>query len=391
MAGATFWRPGPDPRTVTSGNHRDFEEHGDDYANADVDIDVQDAEGVRQNTVNDPIGVHQVGPTTSSSSSSSSCSPPWSAAPPASKRQHLDGAPVIQQQQQPPFHGGSGLQRASTDAPTAMSDFENPQSPTQESMLEHPIFVYWCLSCGMEAQEDAANCPVCGGVVQRQQRILEVPDEDVGTLSLASLRAALADVSASEDLGASAVLLAQQGPDPGVASIHPKLAEDLVELGVPPAVQRALVERGFQSLDQITAAAAAAPGDHSLSAQLGLTPAAEILLRRLRTAQDDRGSKKGLRKRTEQGQENPRLDWRVPTDVLDTICMVDSDSDVNTSPELDASLAAKRLRALDPEDSTTDEQDMLEETDDVEPGPSSSNFPGFSTYQPTNFPMGLYL
>lgn len=151
-----------------------------------------------------------------------------------------------------------------------------------KTMLEHPVFVHWCESCGLESQEDAHRCPRCVGVVRRYQRVQELPDEDTGALSLTSLRAALADVLAGEDMGASAALLSEQGPDPGIAASHPTLASDLAGLGVPPAVQRALVSRGFVSLEQITAAAAsAASSEGTLAGHFGLSPAAEVLLRRL--------------------------------------------------------------------------------------------------------------
>jgi len=150
-----------------------------------------------------------------------------------------------------------------------------------ESMLEHPVYVHWCVSCGLEAPEDARLCPRCRGAVRRHQRVEELPDEDPGPLSLASLRAALADVTVGEDVGGSAVLLSEQGPDPGLAKAHPALAAELAALGVPPAVQRALVNRGFETLEQITAAATSAPREDAVSVHLGLSPAAEVLLRRL--------------------------------------------------------------------------------------------------------------
>jgi len=153
-----------------------------------------------------------------------------------------------------------------------------------ETMLEHPVFVHWCVSCGLEAPEEARQCPRCSGRVQRHQRVLELPDEESGPLSLRSLRAALADVSLGEDISDSALLLFEQGPDPGVQEMYPDLAAHLASLSVPPAVQRALVNRGFVSLEQITAAVATAPDSGALALQLGLSPAAEVLLRRLRHA-----------------------------------------------------------------------------------------------------------
>jgi len=224
------------------------------------------------------------------------------------------------------------------------------------SMLERPIFVHWCVSCGREAPEDARSCPRCSGLVRRHQRVLELPDEEAGPLSLASLRAALADVLAGEDVGGSAMLLAQQGPDPGVAAAHPTLASALVELGVPPAVQRALVGRGFQSLDQITAAAMAAPGDGSLALQLGLSPAAEILLRRLRhgSSERDAAARRDLQRR------------RLATEAsaaaapMSSCGMQIGDSDTDAASEAECDLAAaKRLRAPDGCDGALESEDVM--------------------------------
>lgn len=155
------------------------------------------------------------------------------------------------------------------------------------SMLEHPVFVYWCSSCGREASKGRRRCARCPGHVERHQRVMELPDDSspegsVGLLSLKSLRAALADISVGEDIAHSALLLFEQGPDPGVAAVHPALATQLADLAVPPAVQRALVGRGFVSWEQLTATVSTAPDADSLSTRLGLSsPAAEVLLRRL--------------------------------------------------------------------------------------------------------------
>lgn len=162
-------------------------------------------------------------------------------------------------------------------------------TPQQDTMLEHPVFVFWCVSCGYEAPAECRPCPRCGNFVRRHQRVLELPDEDPGALSLASLGAALADISAaSRDVQSSALLLSEQGPDPGVAATFPAMASELANLGVPPAVQRALMNRGFSSLEQITAAATSAPSEGALAVKLGLSPAAEVLLRRLWQAAAER-------------------------------------------------------------------------------------------------------
>lgn len=185
-------------------------------------------------------------------------------------------------------------------------------SPAGTSMLEHPVFVCWCVSCGFEAPEACRNCPRCGHFVRRHQRILELPDEPPDTLSLASLRAALADVAASHDVQSSAMLLAEQGPDPGVAAAHPALAAELASLGVPPAVQRALVARGFCSLEQITLAvsASAQPEGALAAGSLGLSPAAEVLLRRLWQAAGEREAERqrlAQRRRSAQSLCQPLL------------------------------------------------------------------------------------
>lgn len=177
----------------------------------------------------------------------------------------------------------TGLMTARTeDAFVEVDDDCKAADASQDgTMLEHPVFVFWCESCGYEAPQECHSCPRCAGFVRRHQRVLELPDEDAGSLSLASLRAALADISASHDLQSSAMLLSEQGPDPGVASAYPAMASELAALGVPPAVQRALAKRGFSSLEQITAAATSAPLEGGLGSKLGLSPAAEVLLRRL--------------------------------------------------------------------------------------------------------------
>lgn len=161
------------------------------------------------------------------------------------------------------------------------------------TMLEHPVFVFWCVACGREAPGEARPCPRCSGRVERHQRILELPDPPPapaaggsdGLLSLRSLRAALADISVGEGVGGSAALLFEHGPDQSVAALYPELAGQLSALEVPPAVQRALVNRGFVSWELIRAAVANASDVNALATQLGVaSPAAEVLLRRFSNA-----------------------------------------------------------------------------------------------------------
>ncbi|CAE8724998.1 unnamed protein product [Polarella glacialis] len=173
---------------------------------------------------------------------------------------------------------GSMASMEDSDAPSSVED---EHLPAAGSMLQNPVFVRWCLSCGQEENTEARNCQRCGGRVQRHQRVLELEDEDEGPFSLRSLRDALADVSVGcSDVNSSAVLLSQQGPDPGVAVAYPALAEELASLGVTPAVQRALVSRGFITLEQIVSAVESAADPNTLAKNLGLSPAVEVLLRR---------------------------------------------------------------------------------------------------------------
>mmetsp|Transcript_2988 Transcript_2988/g.7620 ORF Transcript_2988/g.7620 Transcript_2988/m.7620 type:complete len:286 (-) Transcript_2988:100-957(-) len=158
------------------------------------------------------------------------------------------------------------------------------------TMLEHPVYVFWCVACGQEVPEDGPRlCPRCSGRVERHQRVLELADPPApcarggggGLQCLQSLRAALADLSVGEGIGDAAVLLFEQGEDPGVAAACPDLASRLAALGVPPAVQRALVGRGFLSWDQIAVAVANTSDVDALATRLGVaSPAAEVLLRR---------------------------------------------------------------------------------------------------------------
>merc|ERR1712129_331681 len=78
-----------------------------------------------------------------------------------------------------------------------------------------------------------------------------------------------------------ALLLSEQGPDPYVASVFPAFAAELADLHVPPPVQRALVSRGFVSLKHIGCAMSPASSSGNLALELGLSPAADVLLRRL--------------------------------------------------------------------------------------------------------------
>lgn len=159
---------------------------------------------------------------------------------------------------------------------------EDVQESKLTTMLEHPIFVFWCESCGRECPGDVEQpCQVCGGHIQRHQRVLELPDEDVGLLSLGALRAALADIAVGDETSSAALLLSEQGPDPYVASVFPAFAAELADLHVPPPVQRALVSRGFVSLKHIGCAMSPSLRSGNLALELGLSPAADVLLRRL--------------------------------------------------------------------------------------------------------------
>jgi len=171
---------------------------------------------------------------------------------------------------------------------------EDVQESKLTTMLEHPIFVFWCESCGRECPGDVEEpCQVCGGRVQRHQRVLELPDEDVGLLSLGALRAALADIAVGDETSDAALLLSEQGPDPYVASVFPAFAAELADLHVPPLVQRALVSRGFVSLKHIGCAMSPASSSGNLALELGLSPAADVLLRRLwHVSRERRGEQK---------------------------------------------------------------------------------------------------
>jgi len=180
-----------------------------------------------------------------------------------------------------------------------VDDVQESQSTT---MLEHPIFVFWCESCGRECPgDDEEPCEVCGGRVQRHQRVLELPDEDVGLLSLDALRAALTDIAGSEEASDAALLLSECGLDPDVASVFPAFAAELADLHVPPPVQRALVSKGFVSLRHIGCALSPPSSSCSLSLELGLSPAVDVLLRRLwhvsreREAQQEMASSQSVR------------------------------------------------------------------------------------------------
>mmetsp|Transcript_85603 Transcript_85603/g.151584 ORF Transcript_85603/g.151584 Transcript_85603/m.151584 type:complete len:269 (-) Transcript_85603:18-824(-) len=161
---------------------------------------------------------------------------------------------------------------------------EAVKTAQEGSMLESPVFVFWCQSCGKEASEHQSTCEFCNGQVQRVQRVLEL-DDDEGRFSMRNLREALADASLGQDVGTSAALLADSGLDAGVAAAHPSLAAELAKLGVPPAVQRALVNHGCVSLSQILAAVSEA----SFIERLELSPAAEVLLHRFRNLSPETG------------------------------------------------------------------------------------------------------
>lgn len=241
-------------------------------------------------------------------------------------------------------------------------DGKAAEDSQEGSMIEHPVFVFWCVSCSYEAPEECQPCPRCGACVRRHQRVLELPDEDAGSLSLASLRAALADISVSHDLQSSAMLLSEQGPDPSVASTNPAMASELAALGVPPAVQRALVKRGFSSLEQITAAATSAPMEGALGLKLGLSPAAEVLLRRLWHAAAERRAEqeRAVQRRRPAESLYPRPGGALPSSPQN------SDDDVvedvwtyGMTPLWDPS--AKRLRAERCDSSLEDSEEMEEE------------------------------
>jgi len=151
-------------------------------------------------------------------------------------------------------------------------------------MLENPVFVRWCTSCGREApEEEDLTCPHCSGSVERYQRVLELPDNDEGdaTFALHSLRAALAEIASDNSVTAAAVVLSDHGVDPLVAQRNPDFAAQLVALEVPPCVQQALLRHGFISFEQVCEAVSALSEPSAWAEQLGLSPAAEVLLRRL--------------------------------------------------------------------------------------------------------------
>lgn len=227
------------------------------------------------------------------------------------------------------------------------------------TMLEHPVFVYWCVSCGFEAPEECQPCPRCGNFVQRHQRVLELPDEELDTLSLASLRAALADISASHDVQTSALLLSEQGPDPGVAATFPVLASELAALGVPPAVQRALVKRGFSSIEQIIAAATSAPTEGPLAMKLGLSPAAEVLLRRLwHTAAERRAESQRAASRRRSAQSLCHPDT---SDALLGSPRDSGDEGVDDLQRYVTAVSAKRFRVEQCDSPIDDSEEMDEE------------------------------
>eukprot|EP00928_Gymnodinium_smaydae_P027452 TRINITY_DN21233_c0_g2_i3.p1 TRINITY_DN21233_c0_g2~~TRINITY_DN21233_c0_g2_i3.p1 ORF type:complete len:221 (-),score=32.43 TRINITY_DN21233_c0_g2_i3:549-1211(-) len=179
---------------------------------------------------------------------------------------------------------------------------DEPES-VSDGMLQHPVFVYWCVSCGQEASEDVITCPRCSSRVERHQRVIELPDPPdaraepfdsqsrggEGLASLRSLRAALADVAVGAGIGDAAVLLFEQGADADVAASHPELSRSLAALGVPPAVQRALVSQGIVKWEQIQEAMSNTKSVNALASELGVSsPAAEVLLRRLCNAANER-------------------------------------------------------------------------------------------------------
>jgi len=157
-------------------------------------------------------------------------------------------------------------------------------------MLEHPVYVFWCDTCGFEAPgEEDLTCSRCTGCIERFQRVLELPDSSEGgtAFSFHALKAALLEVSGDDSIAAAAVVLSEDGVDPSVAKHHPLFASQLAALGVPPRVQEALVSHGFDSFGSICEAVESMSGASAWVEQLGLPPAAEVLLRRLWHAAGD--------------------------------------------------------------------------------------------------------
>lgn len=153
--------------------------------------------------------------------------------------------------------------------------------------LEHPVFVRWCTSCGREApEEEYLTCPHCSGSVERYQRVLELPDttESDAAFAFHSLKAALVEVAGGDNLTAAAAVLSEGGLDPLVARRYPAFASQLASLGVPPRVQQALVKNGFYNFESLCEAVGSLSEANAWAEQLGLPPAAEVLLRRLRHA-----------------------------------------------------------------------------------------------------------
>lgn len=171
------------------------------------------------------------------------------------------------------------------------------------------MFVYWCEACGHEAaDEEYLACPRCSGRVQRHQRILELPDSSEGdsAFSFHSLKAALAEVCGGDDPIGAALVFSQQGPHPEVVNLYPEFASQLAELGVPPRVQEALVRHRYLTLDDICAAVASVSETDTWTQQLGLPPAAEVLLRRLwQAALDKRDVQEQKRKKSSEVVGSP--------------------------------------------------------------------------------------
>lgn len=189
-------------------------------------------------------------------------------------------------------------------------------------MLEHPVFVRWCELCGHEApEEEDLTCPRCSGPIERYQRVLELPDTSEGDTAFAlhSLKTALAEVSGGDDISAAAVVLSEQGPDPLVAGMDPGFALRLVALGVPPSVQRALFCSGFDSFDRISVAVSSMSEAGAWAEQLGLPPAAEVLLRRLWHAAVDaqkfQHEEEPKRRHATEADNHSLFDYGFPADI----------------------------------------------------------------------------
>jgi len=222
------------------------------------------------------------------------------------------------------------------------------------TMLEHPVYVYWCASCGLECEEpEVPRRCACGGRFERFQRVLEIPDGDCGSaLSLQSLRLALAEVASSSVAGAepsglavAAALFSHRGPDPQVMADYPTFAAQLAALEVPPPVQRALVQHGFHSFERICTAleCAEAPAAEAWALELGLPPAAEVLLRRLwHAAAEARAHRAGAALHKRQGSSEMETEKLLAPMEADEPCLAPAEAEALSL--LHRAAPRKRLR-----------------------------------------------